>query len=92
MKFDLNDEGFQKDFLGLEKAESLAFFKTLPKLQQLSCQKVYSDNGLKWEAIKSSNASLHTTRITQKCRAVVKRNGDELSFVSPHPDHDSAYE
>ncbi len=92
MKFDLNDEDFQKDLLALEKAELLAFFKTLRKLQQLSWQEIYSDNGLKWEAIKSSEASLYTIRITQKCRAVVKRSDDELSFMSLHPDHDSAYE
>jgi hypothetical protein len=36
MKFDLNDEGFLKDLLALEKTELLAFFKTLRKLQQLS--------------------------------------------------------
>jgi hypothetical protein len=92
MKFDLNDEGFQKDLLALEKVELLAFFKTLRKLQQLSWPEVYRDNGLKWEAIKSSDSPLYTNRVTQKCRAVVKRNDDELSFVSLHPDHDSAYE
>jgi hypothetical protein len=92
LKFDLNDIGFQEDLFTLGKAELLAFFKTLRKLKQLSWQEVYADNGLKWEAIKSSDSSLYTLRVIQKCRAVVKRKDDEISFVSIHPDHDSAYE
>jgi Txe/YoeB family toxin of Txe-Axe toxin-antitoxin module len=92
LKFDLNDAGFQKDLLALEKAELLAFFKTLRKLQQLSWQEIYDDNGLKWESLKSSDSPLYTIRITQKCRAIVKRRDDQISFVSIHPDHDSAYE
>jgi len=30
-------------------------------------------------------------RVTQKCRIVVKREGNILRFISLHPDHDSAY-
>jgi hypothetical protein len=92
LKFDLNDIGFQEDLFALGKVELLAFFKTLRKLKQLSWQEIYTDNGLKWEAIKASGSSLYTLRVTQKCRAVVKRKDDEISFMSLHPDHDSAYE
>ncbi len=91
MDFDLNQVQFQEELIKLEKAELLAFFKTLRKLKQLSWQGIYTDNGLKWEAIKSSKDN-HTLRVTQKCRAIVKRDGDVLRFISLHPDHDSAYE
>jgi hypothetical protein len=92
MRFDLNQPAFQQDLFVLEKAKLLAFFKTLRKLQQLSWQEIYNDNGLKWEAIKSSDPPLYIIYITQKCRAIVQRKDDEVSFVSLHPDHDSAYE
>jgi hypothetical protein len=91
LKFDLNDTSFQEGFLALEKAELIAFLKTLRKLKQMSWQDVYTDNGLNWEAIKSSEKSLYTLRVTQKCRAVVRRKDDELCFLSIHPNHDSAY-
>ena len=90
MDFDLNQTKFQMDLLELEKAELVAFFKTLRKLKQLSWQEVYTDNGLKWEAVKSSD--VYTLRVTQKCRATAKRDDDVLRFISLHPDHDSAYE
>jgi hypothetical protein len=92
LDFDLNQPNFQVELLELEKAELLAFFKTLRKLKQLSWQEVYTDNGLKWEAVKSSKENSYTLRVTQKCRVTVQRDGDVLRFVSLHPDHDSAYE
>lgn len=91
MEFDLNRPEFQADLLSLEKAELLAFFKTLRKLKQLSWQQVYRDKGLRWESIKSLGEDAYTLRVTQKCRAVAKREGDILRFLSLHPDHDSAY-
>jgi hypothetical protein len=91
MDFDLNRSKFQADLLTLEKAELLAFFKTLRKLKQLSWSQVYQDKGLRWESIKSLGEDAYTLRVTQKCRAVVKREGDVLRFLSLHPDHDSAY-
>lgn len=91
--FDLNQRQFQEDLLALEKEELLAFFKTLRKLRQLSWQQLYRDRGLRWEAVKSVRAEgLYTMRVTQKCRIVVKREGNILRFISLHPDHDSAYE
>ena len=91
MTFDLNNPDFQQDLLTLEKAELLAFFKTLKKLQQMSWEQVYKDKGLRWESIKSLQRDAYTIRVTKKCRAVVKRSGDVLRFASLHPDHDSAY-
>lgn len=91
MDFDLNQSSFQADLIGLEKAELLAFFKTLRKLRQMSWPQVYHDSGLNWESIKSIEADAYTIRITQKCRAVVIRDNDVLRFISIHPDHDSAY-
>ena len=91
MEFDLNRPQFQADLLELEKVELLAFFKTLRKLKQLSWTQVYRDKGLRWESIKSLAEDAYTLRVTQKCRAVVERDGDVLKFVSLHPNHDSAY-
>ena len=90
MDFDLNGAAFQEELMRLEKGELLAFFKTLRKLKQ-SWQQVYRDKGLRWESIKSVNADAYTVRVTQKCRAVVLRDGDILRFLSLHADHDSAY-
>ncbi len=87
-RLDLNDEQFQDAFLELEKAEAVATLKTFRKLRTLSWDQVYRDAGLKWEAI---GDGFYTIRITQKCRAVVKRLGDIVQFVSVHADHDSAY-
>ncbi len=92
MAFDLNQPEFQADLLKLEKAELLAFFKTLRKLKAMTWQEVYRDQGLRWESIKSLGIDAYTLRVTQKCRAVVKREGEILRFISLHPDHDSAYQ
>lgn len=92
MEFDLNQPKFQLCLIRLEKAELLAFFKTLRKLEQLSWTQVYRDKGLRWESIKTLEEDAYTIRVTQKCRAVVTREGDTLRFISLHPDHDSAYQ
>ena len=95
VRFDLNQPTFQNDLIALEKAEVLAFLKTLRKLRQLEWDEIYHDPGLNWERIASRTGldgeALHSIRITQKCRAVVTRAGDLLRFISLHPDHDSAY-
>jgi hypothetical protein len=91
MEFDLNQPEFQADLLMLEKAELLAFFKTLRKLRALAWNEVYRDAGLRWESVKSLGVDAYTLRVTKKCRAVVVREGNILRFLSLHPDHDSAY-
>ena len=92
---DLNDSGFQDDFFKLEKQELLACCKTLRKIRQLEWGDLYRDSGLNWEAINSFDGPLgrrlYSFRVTQKCRAVGFREGNELMLLSLHPDHDSAY-
>jgi hypothetical protein len=50
---------------------------------------IYRDMGLRWELIQSrtgpANERLYSIRITQKVRAVVKRSGELLEFLSLHP-------
>jgi hypothetical protein len=86
---DLNGVKFQDRFFTLEKSELLAALKTFRKLRTLSWQQVYRDSGLNWEA---SGDDMYSIRITQKCRALVRRVGDTVQFLSLHPDHDSAYD
>ncbi len=80
MDLDLNGQVFQEGLLELEKPDVLAFFKTLYKLKKP-----------RWERVMSVPDDIYTIRITRKCRAVVKREGDVLRFIFIHPDHDSAY-
>jgi hypothetical protein len=93
--FDLNHAEFQRDFLSLEKTELLAFVKTLRKLSQMEWSQVYQDSGLNWEFANTAEGpqgqKLYSLRVTQKCRALAKREGDTIIFISLHPDHDSAY-
>ena len=95
VRFDLNQPTFQNDLIAFEKAEILAFLKTLRKLRQLEWDEIYRDPGLNWERISSRTGldgdALCSIRITQKCRAVVTQAGDLWRFISLHPDHDSAY-
>ncbi len=89
---DLNDSDFQKDWFSLEKSDQLAMLKTLRKLLTFTWDQVYQDSGLNWELARETHGErFYSLRITQKCRALVQRNGDYVVFVSLHPDHDSAY-
>ncbi len=91
-RLDLNDPDFQSNWFSLEKPEQLAMIKTCKKLRSLSWDQVYKDSGLNWELAREvSGERFYSIRITEKCRALVKRNGDEVVFVSLHPDHDSTY-
>ncbi|OGT41405.1 MAG: hypothetical protein A3F42_01935 [Gammaproteobacteria bacterium RIFCSPHIGHO2_12_FULL_37_34] len=95
IKIDLNNPEFQKDFFDLEKNEQMAFIKTLKKIRELTWQQLYTDNGIKWEAILSkktrSGERLYTFRFSQKYRAVALREGDFFRLLTLHVDHDSAY-
>lgn len=91
IELDLNEPRFQEDLLALEKAEVLAFLKTLRKLRVLTWPEVHRDRGLRWESIRSLGVDAYTIRVTLRCRAVVSREADVLRFLSLHPDHDSAY-
>src|SRR5579883_2949449 len=53
IKIDTNNPQFQQDFFHLEKPEQLALIRTLKKISEMQWPQLYSDKGLKWEAILS---------------------------------------
>jgi hypothetical protein len=95
IKIDLNNPEFQKDLFSLEKNELSALIKTLKKIYKLTWAELYSDHGLKWEAILSkqtkSGQRIYTFRFSQKYRATALRQDDFMRLLSLHPDHGSAY-
>ncbi|MBA2651479.1 MAG: hypothetical protein H0U73_04325 [Tatlockia sp.] len=95
IKIDLNNPVFQSDLFSLEKKELAALIKTLKKINRLTWAELYSDHGLKWEAISSKQTQLgeriYSFRFSQKYRATALRQEDFLRLLALHPDHDSAY-
>lgn len=96
VRLDLNNPVFQRDLLGLQKAERLAALDTLAKLHQLAWNQVYRDKGLRWEKIVSIDPpsgidALYSLRITQARRAVAYREGAFIRLLSIPPDHDATY-
>lgn len=95
VRLDLNNPEFQGQLFALEKSEQRNVLNTLRKLSQLTWVQLYSDRGLKWEAVLSrtgpAGERLYSLRISQKARAVVLREGEWLRLLTLHPDHDSAY-
>ena len=95
IKIDLNNPEFQSDLFCLEKNEQLALIKTLKKIHKLTWSELYSDHGLKWEAVLSKKTKtgerIYTFRFSQKYRAVALRQDDFLRLLTLHVDHDSAY-
>lgn len=95
IKIDLNNPVFQEDLFKLEKNEQLALIKALKKISQLNWSELYSDNGLKWEAILSkkpaSGVRIYSFRFSQKYRATALRDENFLRLLTLHVDHDSAY-
>jgi hypothetical protein len=90
VRLDLNFEGFQRALFELDADELRLVIKTFRKLASMEWNTVYRDNGLKWEAIKSSKGHC-SIRLSQQCRAVVAREGEFLCFLALHRDHDGAY-
>ena len=92
---DLNNPEFQRDWFALEHDEAVAILATLRKLLRLDWNQLYSDPGLRWEAILSRTGSegqrIYSLRVTKRVRAVAYRQAEFLRFLSLHPDHDSAY-
>ena len=92
---DLNNPAFQEAWLALEREEALAVLATLRKIHQMEWQQLYSDRGLRWEAILSRSgpggARIYSLRVSRKVRAVAYRDRDFLRLLSLHADHDSAY-
>ena len=91
----MNNPEFQHDFFELEKIEQAALIKTLKKIRQLNWSQLYSDKGLRWEAILSkqtiTNERIYSFRFSQKYRATALRQDDFLRLLTLHADHDSAY-
>ena len=95
IRLDLNNPVFQEQWFSLEKQDRIAVLNCCGKLAELDWNAIHRDKGLRWELIQSrtsaGNERLYSIRITQEIRAVVKRFGDFLEFLTLHLDHDSAY-
>ena len=87
---DLNNPEFQTQWFSLEKEGRLAVLNCCARLKLMEWDAVYKDRGLHWELIHSrigiGNERLYSIRITQKIRAVVKRTGNFMEFLTLHPD------
>ena len=90
VRLDLNFHEFQERLFDLDAGELRQAVKTLRKGSRVTWQQVYSDQGLKWEELKSAKGRF-TIRVTRQCRAVVSRDGEFMCFLALHFDHDSAY-
>lgn len=95
LRLDLNSPEFQKQWFSLGKEEQLAVLQSCEKLSRLEWESLYRDKEFRWEAVQSRRAAdgsrIYTIRITKKIRAVVRRSGEYLEFLTLHADHDSAY-
>ena len=95
IKIDLNNLDFQKDLFSLQKNEQLSLIRTLRKINELTWDNLYKDQGLKWEAIVSkttkSDQRIYSFRFSQKYRVLALRDGVYLRLLTLHNDHDIAY-
>lgn len=95
IRLDLNNPVFQKALFDLIKTDQHKILNTLKKITRMSWPQIYSDRGLKWEAVQSRKGPeghrLYTFRISSGFRAIGYRDGPWLRILSLHPDHDSAY-
>jgi hypothetical protein len=95
IRLDLNNPAFQSQWFRLEKDERNAVLQSCVKLAALGWEELYRDKGFRWELIHSRRAAdggrLYSIRITRAIRAVVRRSGEFLEFLTLHADHDSAY-
>ncbi len=95
IRLDLNNPVFQRQLFNLTKINQRNLLNTFRKLGSMTWQQVYSDRGLKWEAILSQEgpggSKLYSFRISGGFRGVAYREGPWLRLLSLHPDHDSAY-
>lgn len=87
---DLNYPAFQEELFELDVTELKKAFKSFKKLNQLSWQQLFSDNGLKWEEVVGMPGNF-TIRLSKSYRAIVLRDGQMMRFISLHLDHDGAY-
>jgi hypothetical protein len=96
VQLDINDPVFQERWFSLPGEEALRVMQMLGKIRRLTWDQLYTDRGLRWEAIRSrvgpDGQRLYSVRATQKMRAVGYRSGNTLRLISLHPDHDSAHQ
>ena len=96
IRLDLNSPEFQDVFFGLEADDLKQVVASLRRLRDLDWNSLYRHSGFRWEAIEHlkapNGAKVYSLRLSQRIRAVAFRDGDFLRLISPHPDHDSAYE
>ncbi len=93
---DLNNSIFQDNLLNLQKPEQYSVLKTLKKLNSMTWEQIYRDNGLKWEKITSIKPfhgveAVYSLRITQSMRATAYRSNNYMCFLTLSPDHDATY-
>ena len=95
IKIDLNNLDFQKDLFSLQKNEQLSLIRTLKKINELTWDNLYKDQGLKCEAIVSkttkSDQRIYSFRFSQKYRVLALRDGVYLRLLTLHTEYDSAY-
>ena len=95
VRLDLNNPTFQSLWFSLEREEQLAVLHCCGKLAGMEWDAIYRDKGLRRGVDQSragrANERLYSMRINRKVRAVVKRSGDFVEFLTLHADHDSAY-
>ena len=90
VRLDLNNPEFQAQRFILERQERNELFGMLKKLHAMTWEQVYGDRGLRWERLLSRRGTygeeLYTIRITEKFRAVARRDGDSMWLLTLHPD------
>jgi len=86
---------FNDSFLSCPRTINAAFLNTLRKLAEMTWHQVYSNHGLKWEAILSQKGpganKLYNFRISKGFWGGAYREGSWLRLLSLLPDHNSAY-
>lgn len=91
---DLNSAVFQEQWFSLEKDDRVAVLKCCRKVAGMEWNEIFRDKGLRWELIQSFTSpekeQPYSIRMRQQIRAVVRRSGDFLEFLTLHSDHDSA--
>lgn len=93
---DINNPTFQNGWMALDKTERHRVLDTLKKIQQLTWDQVYRDQGLNWEKISSITppngiAAVYSIRITLSSRALAYREGSYMRFLFVSQDHEGAY-
>ena len=96
VKLDLNNPVFQRQLFNLQKSDQREVLGTLRKLSNMTWLQVYSNQGLKWEAIVSRKGPhggrIYSFRIGKGFRGIAYRENTWMRLLSLHPDHDSTYE